>query len=77
MTALHQEGSSYYYFERQLLWLFFGSILFVIALRTDYPRLRTMRHRSLTGTGRSDGFASGARADLGGHRLDGRRALPG
>jgi hypothetical protein len=47
------------------------------AVTTDYPRLRTMRHRSLTGTGRSDGFASGTRADLGGHRLDGCRALPG
>jgi hypothetical protein len=41
----------------------------------DYPRLRTMRRRSLAGTGRSDGFASGTRADLGAHRLDGRRAL--
>lgn len=45
------------------------------AVATDYPRLRTMRRRDLTGTGRSDGFASGARADLGAHRLDGRRAL--
>ena len=46
------------------------------AVATDYPRLRTMRRRSLTGTGRSDGFASGTRADLGAHRLGGRRALP-
>ncbi len=47
------------------------------AVAADYPRLRTMRRRSLTGSGRSDGFASGARADLGAHRLDGRRrALP-
>ena len=46
------------------------------AVTADYPRLRTMRRRSLTGSGRSDGFASGARADLGAHRLDGRRALP-
>jgi hypothetical protein len=43
---------------------------------TDYPRLRTMRRRSLTGSGQSDGFASGAQADLGADRLDGRRALP-
>jgi Protein of unknown function (DUF2786) len=46
------------------------------AVTDDYPRLRTMRRRDLTGSGRSDGFASGARADLGAHRLDGRRALP-
>ena len=46
------------------------------AVTADYSRLRTMRHRTLTGTGRSDGYASGARADLGAHRLDGRRALP-
>jgi hypothetical protein len=46
------------------------------AVAADYPRLRTMRRRSLTGSGRSDGFASGARADLDAHRLDGRRALP-
>jgi hypothetical protein len=52
------------------------STLVADAVSTDYPRLRTMRRRSLTGSGRSDGFASGARADLGAHRLDGRRALP-
>ena len=40
VTALHSEGSSYYYFERQLLWLGLGSIAFVVALRTDYHRLR-------------------------------------
>jgi Protein of unknown function (DUF2786) len=46
------------------------------AVTTDYPRLRTMRRRTLTGSGRTDGFVSGSRADLGAHRLDGRRALP-
>jgi hypothetical protein len=51
------------------------SALVADAVTADYPRLRTMRRRDLTGTGRSDGFASGARADLGAHRLDGRRAL--
>src|SRR3954451_21726088 len=40
VTALHHQGSSYYYFERQLLWLGLGAIAFVIALRTDYHRLR-------------------------------------
>jgi cell division protein FtsW len=42
VTALHSEGSSYYYFERQLLWLAIGSVAFVIALRTDYHRLRLL-----------------------------------
>jgi len=36
VTALQYEGSSYYYFERQLLWLFVGSVVFVITLRLDY-----------------------------------------
>src|SRR5258706_6981024 len=40
VTALHHEGSSYYYFQRQLLWLGLGTIALVIALRTDYHRLR-------------------------------------
>src|ERR1700704_2514340 len=42
VTALHQQGSSYYYFERQLLWLALGSVAFVVALRTDYHRLRLL-----------------------------------
>ena len=46
------------------------------AVSADYPRLRTMRRRDLTGSGRADGYASGARADLGARRLDDRRALP-
>src|SRR3954454_6594902 len=40
VTALHHEGSSYYDFERQLLWLGLGSVAFFLALRTDYHRLR-------------------------------------
>jgi hypothetical protein len=46
------------------------------AVTAAFPRLRTMRRRSLTGSGRSDGFLSGSRADLGARCLDGRRALP-
>ena len=42
VTALHSQGSSYYYFERQLLWLAIGSVAFVVALRTDYHRLRML-----------------------------------
>src|SRR5580765_1750903 len=42
VTALHHEGSSYYYFERQLLWLGVGSIAFFVALRTNYHRLRAI-----------------------------------
>src|SRR5947207_7398391 len=40
VTALHHLGSSYYYFERQLLWLGLGGVAFVVGLRTDYHRLR-------------------------------------
>src|SRR4051794_33590163 len=42
VTALHHEGSSYYYFERQLLWLGLGSVAFFVALRVNYHRLRTL-----------------------------------
>ncbi|MEY2453904.1 MAG: cell division protein FtsW [Acidimicrobiaceae bacterium] len=49
VTALHSEGSSYYYFERQLLWLAVGSVAFVIALRTDYHRLRLLAWPLLVG----------------------------
>src|SRR3954470_19444528 len=42
VTALHHEGSSYYYFERQLLWLGLASVAFFVALRLDYHRLRKL-----------------------------------
>ncbi len=42
VTALQYEGSSYYYFERQLLWLFAGSVVFVISLRIDYRLWRKL-----------------------------------
>src|SRR4051812_12421549 len=42
VTALHTEGSSYYYFERQLMWLAIGSVAFFLALRTDYHKLRML-----------------------------------
>jgi cell division protein FtsW len=42
VTALQYEGSSYYYFERQLLWLFAGSIVFLISLRIDYRLWRKL-----------------------------------
>ena len=51
VTALHSEGSSYYYFERQLLWLALGSVAFVFALRMDYHRLRTLAWPMLLGCG--------------------------
>ena len=50
VTALHHEGSSYYYFQRQLLWLGLGAVAFVIALRTDYHRLRLLALPFLLGT---------------------------
>jgi cell division protein FtsW len=42
VTALQYEGSSYYYFERQLLWVFVGSIVFIVTLRFDYRRWRKL-----------------------------------
>jgi hypothetical protein len=46
------------------------------AVRADYPRLRSMRTRSLSGSGRSDGIRSGYQADLGARRLNHTHALP-
>jgi hypothetical protein len=47
------------------------------ALREEYPHLRTARPRTLSGSGATDGWAAGQRADLGGSRLSGsRQALP-
>jgi cell division protein FtsW len=40
VNALHVEGSSFYYFERQLMWLGIGTVLFLVTLRYDYRRLR-------------------------------------
>jgi len=42
VTALQHEGSSYYYFERQLLWLFLGSMTLVVTMRFDYRRWRKL-----------------------------------
>lgn len=41
-----------------------------------HPRLRTMRRRNLSGCGRTDGYHSGSRADLGARQLGHTRALP-
>lgn len=45
-------------------------------VRTAHPRLRTMRRRSLSGSGRTDGYHSGSRADLGARQIGHTRALP-
>ncbi|HEV3226379.1 MAG TPA: FtsW/RodA/SpoVE family cell cycle protein, partial [Acidimicrobiales bacterium] len=50
VTALHEYGNSYYYFERQLMWLGLGSVAFFIALRMDYHRLRLFAWPLLVGT---------------------------
>ena len=50
VTALHQEGTSYYYFERQLIWLAIGSVAFVLALRANLQRLRLLAWPLLVGT---------------------------
>ncbi|MGQ0576735.1 MAG: DUF2786 domain-containing protein [Pseudonocardia sp.] len=43
---------------------------------TAHPKLRSMRRRALSGSGRTDGYHSGARADLGARRVGHTRALP-
>ena len=50
VTALHQEGTSYYYFERQLMWLGIGSVAFVLMLRMNLQRLRLLAWPLLIGT---------------------------
>jgi hypothetical protein len=45
-------------------------------VRAAHPRLRSMRRRSLSGSGRTDGYHSGSRADLGARRVGHTRALP-
>jgi cell division protein FtsW len=42
VVALHTEGSSYYYFERQLMWLAIGIPVFIFALKFDYRRWRPL-----------------------------------
>jgi cell division protein FtsW len=42
VQSLRQYGSPWHYFERQALWLFFGAVAFVIAVRIDYHRWRRM-----------------------------------
>lgn len=45
------------------------------ALQQHYPHVGTARPRSLSGSGGREGYAAGARADLGGVRLRGARTL--
>lgn len=42
-------------------------------METAYPDLRTARPRALSGSGGTQGWAAGQRADLGGTRIGGRR----
>ena len=70
VTALQYEGSSYYYFERQLLWLFAGSVVFLISLRIDYRLWRK--------AGRSDGGrerVAARRRAVAGHRPERERLV--
>jgi hypothetical protein len=45
-------------------------------VQAAHPRLRTMRHRNLSGGGRTDGYHSGSRANLGAPQVGHTRALP-
>lgn len=45
-------------------------------VRDAHPRLRSMRRRSLSGSGQTDGYHVGSRADLGARQVGHTRALP-
>ena len=42
VQALREDGSSWYYFRRQLLWVAAGTIALVVAARVDYRSLRKL-----------------------------------
>jgi hypothetical protein len=46
------------------------SVAVAEALTRQYPRLRSGRRRSLSGSGMAEGWAAGQRADIGARRLD-------
>ena len=48
------------------------SVVVEDALAQEYPRLRTGRRRTLSGSGMADGWSAGHRADIGGARLGSR-----
>lgn len=45
-------------------------------VRDAHPGLRTMGHRNLSGSGRSEGYGAGSRANLGHTAVGATRALP-
>jgi cell division protein FtsW len=49
VNALTEYGSSWYYFERQLLWVAVGAVLLVVAMRMDYHRWATLSRPLLIG----------------------------
>jgi cell division protein FtsW len=42
VVALEHQGTPYYYFLRQVMWLVAGSVVFVLTLRVDYRRWRRL-----------------------------------
>jgi len=50
VTALEHEGSPYYYFLRQALWLLVGIPVFLLTLRVDYRVWRRLRLPILAGS---------------------------
>jgi cell division protein FtsW len=42
VAALSNYGSSWYFFNRQLAWAFFGAVAFVVTARVDYHRWRRL-----------------------------------
>ncbi len=50
VVALEHEGSPYYYFVRQLMWLALGGVIFFVTWRVDYRRWRALATPALVGT---------------------------
>ena len=42
VVAIEHQGSPYYYFSRQVMWLAGGTVAFLLALRVDYRRWRAL-----------------------------------
>jgi len=50
VQALREDGSSWFYFRRQVLWVLMGTVALVVAARTDYRILRRLGLPLLAGS---------------------------
>lgn len=50
IQGLEQEGSTFFYFQRQAIWMSIGVVVAVVAMRFDYRRLAALTPLALIGT---------------------------